>query len=249
LGYLLIPVNIISANRYITIIKFVFQHGKRLNSLIENPADEIKLLSEKNYARNEYLFPNILFRLIEASKQTRAKYYLPASIFLGAEHGASKQEILSLEWKKIDFDWDGKGIITFLRTKNKKERTEFLMPRTKEALLEWKAHLEWKRKIAKITRPKSNNVFCRIDGTPLREFKKSWKKALEIAGIDNFHYHDLRHTFASNLLLSGANLKDVKEMIGHSDIKMTDRYSHLDLSHKLLKQEQLAEHYLKNSTI
>jgi site-specific recombinase XerC len=51
--------------------------------------------------------------------------------------------------------------------------------------------------------------------------------------------HDLRHTFCSNLVLSGADLKDVKEMIGHADIGMTDRYSHLTAQHKLLMQRQL----------
>ena len=65
-------------------------------------------------------------------------------------------------------------------------------------------------------------VFCRLNGVRIITFNKAWKNALKIAKIKNFHFHDLRHTFCSNLLLSGANLKDVKEMIGHSDISMTD---------------------------
>ena len=121
------------------------------------------------------------------------------------------------------------------------------MPRTREALLAWKKHLEWKRKKSNITEPKSEHVFCRIDGTPLGRFDKAWKASLKDAGIKNFWFHDLRHTFASNLLLSGANLKDVKEMIGHRDISMTDRYSHLNLAHKLQKQIQLADHYNNGS--
>jgi integrase len=150
---------------------------------------------------------------------------------------------LGLRWHKIDFDYGESGIITLYRTKNKKERTEFLMPRTKDALLKWKANLEWKRKKRGIANPNSDFIFCRIDGTPLKGFRKSWVRALEIAGIENFHFHDLRHTFGSNLLLSGATLKDVKEMIGHRDLKMTDRYSHLTLAHKHDKQNKLAEHY------
>ena len=46
--------------------------------------------------------------------------------------------------------------------------------------------------------------------------------------------------------MSGASLKDVKELIGHNDISMTDRYSHLTLQHRLSKQEQLAEHYVNS---
>ena len=75
--------------------------------------------------------------------------------------------------------------------------------------------------------------------------KKAWRQALEIARIENFHFHDLRHTFCSNLILSGASLKDVKEMIGHSDISMTDRYSHLTLDRRALVQSNLSSHYSK----
>ncbi|MFH0844353.1 MAG: tyrosine-type recombinase/integrase [Pseudomonadota bacterium] len=58
-----------------------------------------------------------------------------------------------------------------------------------------------------------------------------------------FPVSDLRHTFCSNLLLSGSDLKDVKEMIGHRDLSMTDRYSHLTISRKLSRQEELARFY------
>lgn len=233
----------VTSNRNLFVIKQVFKKGLEVRSVFENVAAFINYLSEKNSERNRFLLPHELVKLIEAAQKTRAKYYLPAIIFLGAEHGASKQEILSLCWSKIDFDFAEKGIITFFRTKNKKERTEFLMPRTRNALLFWKKHLELKRKKKGIVKPKTDFVFCRVDGTPLNEFKKAWWRALEIAKIKDFHVHDLRHTYCSNLLLSGASLKDVKELIGHADIKMTDRYSHLTLAHKQIQQDKLAKHY------
>ncbi|MBW1796843.1 MAG: tyrosine-type recombinase/integrase [Deltaproteobacteria bacterium] len=62
--------------------------------------------------------------------------------------------------------------------------------------------------------------------------------------MKDFHFHDLRHTFCSNLILAAASLKDVKEMIGHSDLSLKDRYSHLTLHHKLIKQSQLADNYI-----
>ena len=61
----------------------------------------------------------------------------------------------------------------------------------------------------------SDYVFTRIDGTPIKSFNKAW----------------------------WASLKDVKEKIGHKDIAMTDRYSHLTLAHKLQQQRHLADHY------
>ena len=239
----------ITANKYLSIIKKVLELGMKLNAVISDPAEEIAYLSEKNHERNRFILPPDLDSLIKTTQQIRAKFYMPAIIYLGAEHGAAKQEILSLTWKKIDFDFADIGLINLFRTKNKRERTEFLMPRTKEALLEWKAHLEWMRHRRNITVVKSDHVFCRLDGTPIKCFNKAWWHVRDIAGIENFHFHDLRHTFCSNLLLSGANLKDAKEMIGHEDISMTDRYSHITLHHQLSKQEQLANHYNGNTRV
>ena len=86
-------------------------------------------------------------------------------------------------------------------------------------------------------------MFCRLDGTRLKGFTSGWRKVRKLAGFDDLHFHDLRHTFCSNLMLAGANIKDVKDMIGHSEIKMTDRYTHLTDARKVALQEKLAKHY------
>jgi integrase len=220
----------------------------RTEERVPDPTQQIGFLNEKGHERNRFLLPNDLDKLISATRRVRAKFYMPSIIYLGAEHGASKQEILSLEWSNIDFDFKGIGLINFFRTKNKKERTEFLMPRTRKALLEWRAHLKHMRHRRKIVEVVSDRVVSRLDGTPIKCFNKAWWRVLEVAGIKDFHFHDLRHTFCSNLILSGASLKDAKELIGHEDIKMTDRYSHLTLQHRLSKQEQLADHYNNGKT-
>jgi site-specific recombinase XerD len=61
--------------------------------------------------------------------------------------------------------------------------------------------------------------------------KKNWQKALKKSHILDFHFHDLRHTFASRLVMKGIDLTTVKELLGHKDITMTLRYSHLSKSH------------------
>jgi site-specific recombinase XerD len=233
----------LNANKYLAAIKKVFKLGLELNAVAEDITAGIKAYSEKDHERNRFLYPHELDRLVKKTQLTRAKFYMPAIIFLGAEHGASKQEILSLKWTDIQFNFGDTGLITFYRTKNKRQRTEYLMPRTRKALLDWKKHLEYTRKRGGIRRPKSDYVFCRIDGTPIKNFNNAWWAARNRAGIYDFHFHDLRHTFCSNLIMSGADLKDAKEMIGHADIAMTDRYAHLSGIYKQGLQRKLAEHY------
>ena len=136
-------------------------------------------------ARLHLWLPTSLFRLrfqlrpnrssyAATTQNTRAKFYMPAIIYLGAEHGAAKQEILSLKWSDIDFEFKGRGLIKLYRTKNKKRRTEFLMPRTKQALLDWKDHLDYMRRRTNVAKVKSDHVICRIDGTPIKCFNKAW---------------------------------------------------------------------------
>lgn len=234
-----------SANRYLFILKQAFKMAILKGALLDDPTEGIRYLSEKEHERNNYLMPVDLIKLVEASKQTRAKFYLPALIYLGAEHGAAKQEALSLKWTDLDFEAEGIGLIKMFRTKNKKKRTEFMMPHTKAALLKWKAHLNFMRHRKRIQVVEDRFVFCRLNGQSIASFYSAWNNSCAIAGIEDFHYHDLRHTFCSNLIMAGSDLKETKEMIGHNDLSMTDRYTHLNALHKKALQDRLAERYAK----
>ncbi|HVT46506.1 MAG TPA: site-specific integrase [Vicinamibacterales bacterium] len=77
------------------------------------------------------------------------------------------------------------------------------------------------------------------DDTALTTVKKSWGGVLKAANITGFRFHDLRHTFASKLVMAGVDLNTVRELLGHSDIKMTLRYAHLAPEHKMAAVEKL----------
>jgi integrase len=73
--------------------------------------------------------------------------------------------------------------------------------------------------------------YGRKTGERVMDKPKNWEKWLAEANIQDFHWHDLRHTFASRLVMKGANLYDVQKLLGHKTIEMTMRYAHLSPDH------------------
>lgn len=80
---------------------------------------------------------------------------------------------------------------------------------------------------------KNGLVFPSKNNQPFNHVKRSWASVLEKAEISQFRWHDLRHHFASKLVMAGVDLNTVRELLGHSDIKMTLRYAHLAPEHKI----------------
>ena len=75
--------------------------------------------------------------------------------------------------------------------------------------------------------PDSEWVICSKEGKRFKDLRRSFKTALRYAGIEDFRWHDQRHTFASWLVTEGVQLPEVRDLLGHSTIKMTERYAHL----------------------
>ncbi len=77
----------------------------------------------------------------------------------------------------------------------------------------------------------SRYLFEGKNGVPLKEVKKPWATVLDFAQIQGFNFHDLRHHFASKLVMAGVDLNTVRELLDHSDLKMTLRCAHLVPEH------------------
>ena len=87
-------------------------------------------------------------------------------------------------------------------------------------------------KSVKLANNRGDRVFCNRDGTPYRSFRSAVERAVRKAEIADFTYHDLRHTFASCLVMARVDLPTVKELLRHWDVSMTMRYTYLSSDHK-----------------
>ena len=83
------------------------------------------------------------------------------------------------------------------------------------------------------------NAFLSSKGEPIKEFKTAFNGALRRSGVKKFTFHDLRHTFATNLVMNKVDLATVKELMGHKSIAMPLRYSHPTPEHKKQAVERL----------
>jgi integrase len=169
------------------------------------------LLKEDN-KRIRYLEREEIKRLID-NCASHLKPIVTVAVFTGMR----KSEILGLKWQNIDIEC---GILYLLETKNGERREVIINDTVKRTLIAVPKH------------PSSPYVFCEKDGKPYTNVRKSFDAALRKCGIIDFRFHDLRHTFASQLVMSGVDLKTVQELLGHKSIEMTMRYSHLSPSHK-----------------
>ena len=200
-----------TVNRDLACLKHMFTKAIEWGKTVDNPTKKVKLFKENN-KRLRYLTKVEIERLLQAS----AGHLKP--ILITALHtGMRKSEIFNLKWEDIDFN---NKVIQIVNTKSGDKR---YIPIDATLMRTLKGHI---RKIH------SPYVFSNQEGKPYCDLKRSFHSALKKAGIEDFTFHDLRHTFASHLVMSGADLTTVKELLGHKKIDMTLRYSHLSPDHK-----------------
>jgi integrase len=171
-----------------------------------NPGKGIKRLKEPP-GRLRYLKPEQVETLLKCS----SKHIRPI-VVTALNTGMRSSEIFNLKWPQVDLE---NRKITVINAKNNESR---VIPIDKTL---------YKELFNLSQKSKGEYVFPGQDGHPLRSIRKAFSSALKKAGIEDFTFHDLRHTFASHLVMKRTDIRTVQQLMGHKDIKMTMRYSHL----------------------
>ena len=134
-------------------------------------------------------------------------------VILLLDTGARYSEIANIEWSRIDLN---ERIIHLWRPKVQNEGILFMTDRVHDVLI--------RRALTRTSR----YVFQNRKGGPRGYVSQSIRKAMRKAGLNDCRIHTLRHTHASRLIQNGMTVYEVREILGHTDIKTTMRYAHLE---------------------
>ena len=177
-----------------------------------NPTQRVKQL-ETPPGRIRYLSLEERDRLLVECAPNLMLY---AVVVTALETGMRRGELRGLKWEDVSFET---RTIYLHRTKNNTARAVPISDR----LLVLLQTLHSQRV--------GEFVFSKLDGKPYGDWKRSFATACRRAGVKGFRFHDLRHTFASYLVMGGVDIRTVQELLGHQDIKMTVRYCQLSQQH------------------
>lgn len=195
-----------SVNRELSTLRHMMSKAVEWDMIECSPFTKAKKLFYKE--NNQRL--RFLTEIEESRLMKKCVGYLKDIVITALHSGMRKGEILSLRWAQIR-----NGFIYLTQTKADRARQIPINKDLKKVLDSQPRHIT------------SDCVFHRADGTPYQDIIRSFKTAVRAAEIQDFTFHDLRHTFASRLVMMGVSLKVVQELLGHADIQMTMRYAHL----------------------
>lgn len=185
--------------------------------LEDHPMRKVRKPKEPQ-GRVRFLSEDERIRLLEACKESDCPQLYPI-VVLAISTGMRQGEILNLKWNHVDLN---RGYITLEETKNGERRTVPLVSHAKELLAT----------LSKVRRINTNLVFQSNTKTSAPvAIRKPWGQAAAAAELENFTFHDLRHTAASYLAMNGASLIEIADILGHKTLQMVKRYAHLSQSH------------------
>lgn len=193
-----------TVNREIAILSAaIAEFNRRHGCDIPNPASKMKKREPEGRVR---WITKAEARYLIACASPQVADFITLGLMTGMRNG----EMMELTWDRVDRQ-RGLILLEAQHTKTERRRTIPIHEKAEETLA--RCRTRW---------PQSPYVFGGYGS-----FKKGFAGACARAGITNFHIHDLRHTFASWLVMAGVNLYEVKDLLGHSSIELTQRYAHL----------------------
>lgn len=211
------PRSAASVNRYLAALSHCFTKAVRQWQWLDaNPLLRVDKDRESR-ERVRYLSEDELSRLLVACKASRnPKLY--AMVLLALSTGCRRDEILGLRVTDVDLV---RRVVRLRDTKNADPRA---VPLTGPAF----AVIQ---ELLSAQRPDTELLFSRRDGKRPVNIRAVWERALTTAKIDDFHFHDLRHTCASYLAMNSATLPEIAAVLGHKTYEMVKRYAHLSEQH------------------
>ncbi len=184
--------------------------------LEDSPMRKVRRLKEPR-GRVRFLSDDERARLLDACKASKNPDLYPA-VILALSTGARQQEIMGLRWPDVDLK---REVIILHETKTDERRAPPLQCHALELVTER----------GKVRRLDTDLLFPGKNPQKPVDLRAPWQKALKAAAINDFHWHDLRHTAASYLAMNGATLAEIAEILGHKTLQMVKRYSHLSEAH------------------
>jgi integrase len=213
-----------TCNRYRALLSLTFRLGVENRKVKNNPARLVKLRRENN-GRIRYLLPEEEVRL-RAAIAEKCPHHLPELDFaLNSEVRLSEQ--YGLTWDCVNLD---QRVLTIPLSKNGEARHVGINSSALAAL-----------QIVHGSANGQNHVFLNRFGQRAAGPRDWFGPAVKEAGLKDFTWHCLRHTFASRLVMAGVDLRTVQEAMGHKTIQVTVRYAHLAPKHQLAALERLCE--------
>ena len=216
-----------SVNREMSCLHHIFTKAIEWEMIEQNPFSKGKsLILKENNKRLRFLNEDEILKLVEACPG-----YLKNIVECALNTGMRRGEILGLKWSQIR-----NGFIYLKETKTSNPRQIPINDTLDEMFKRIKSEQNPSKNVIGLDgKPvkgfKSDYVFCR-NGKPYKYITNTFNAGAKRAGIEDFTFHDLRHTFASQLIMKGGSSKDVQELLGHKTMSMTLRYAHLSQDHK-----------------
>jgi integrase len=231
-GELMDGMSVANANHHVQLLRAILLRGVSNRRLKREDVPPMKLENPNN-ERLRYLHEEEETRLLPALPRALADLTV-----LAIQTGMRKGELLNLRWPEVDF---ATGTI-WVREAKSGEGRRLPINSAARAIL---TRLRVARRERLSERVVSRNagaayVIAAPEGGYLHNFNRYWYAALKRVGIENLHFHDLRHTFATRYMEAGGDLFTLQKLLGHKTAAMVQRYAHLSDAHLKAEVERVA---------